>query len=105
MRAIAADSIHAIAIYQLQRLLHKYAEGYYNTKAATAWPALVEDSFWIRVKSHEPVAVLIFAHYAILLRCYEDRWWWMADWSEKIIQAAGDALTSSQKRLSVRIFV
>jgi Fungal specific transcription factor domain len=97
LKTKATDPAHVAAIERLHQSLEKYVEGSDNTKTAAVWPATVDDTFWARLRNHEPFAVLIFAHYAILLRCYEDRWWWMADWSHRIVEAAGDALAPSDK--------
>ena len=71
------DSVHAEAMDMLQHSLRKYIKGFDSTKTATAWAAKVDEIFWARVKNHEPVVVIIFAHWSMLLRCCGYRYWWM----------------------------
>ncbi len=97
LRSITADPVDATAIDQLQRHLQRYAEGPVDTKTAAGWPALVSAEFWSRLRAHDTTPVLIFAHYAMLIRPCADRWWWMSDWSERILQAAGNALSDADK--------
>lgn len=97
LRDRAADAVHLAAIDRLQRSFQRFLEGVDNMKSAPAWPANVEDSFWIRLRAHEPVSLLIFAHYALVLRYCEDCWWWMAGWSDRVIQAVDEALSSCDK--------
>ena len=109
LRTISTDTVNLVAVDQMQRNLQKFVEGGVDTKTAAAWPAIVSDEFWARVRVHDPVPVLIFAHQAIILCPCTDRWWWMAGWPERILQAAGNALTDTDKvffdweQLSARI--
>jgi hypothetical protein len=97
LRTKALDSTHFAAIEQLEVLLQKSIIKPDNTNIVAAWPAIVEDPLWIRLRSHEPFAILIFAHYAIILQRFENRWWWTAGWSKRIIQAAEHALTDTDR--------
>ncbi|KIW68193.1 hypothetical protein PV04_04154 [Phialophora macrospora] len=97
LRSIAADAINLAAIDQLESALHNYACDETHTKTAAVLPAIVSDKFWARLRAHEPLAVLIFAHYAIMSHPHQGRWWWMAGWPERILQAAEVALTSAEK--------
>ncbi|KAL5343995.1 hypothetical protein BJX70DRAFT_352363 [Aspergillus crustosus] len=58
------------------------------------WPALVGNAFWERLKRHLPTALLILMHYAIILRYYELKVWWMEGWSEKLLVATEAALAN-----------
>ncbi|KAH8654034.1 hypothetical protein BGZ60DRAFT_533126 [Tricladium varicosporioides] len=99
LRLKAIDSTQLSAIEELERLIQKAVVRHDDAKIAAAWPAIVGDSFWLRLRSHEPFAVLIFAHYAMLLQHYENRWWMMAGWSERILKAAESALSDTDKHL------
>jgi hypothetical protein len=97
LRSMAADAIDLAAIDQLHCGLQNYARGEAHTKTAASWPAIVSDEFWARLRAHQPLAVLIFAHYAINSHPYQGRWWWMEGWPEIILQAADIALTGADK--------
>ena len=67
----AADEVCLAAVGLLQRCLQKYVEGFADTKTAAAWPVAVSDRFWARLRAHEHVPVLVFAHCAIISRACE----------------------------------
>ncbi|RDW93490.1 uncharacterized protein DSM5745_00812 [Aspergillus mulundensis] len=94
------DHVHLDAIEDLQRIILKALNpvtGPHNTNLVAAWPAAVSDEYWARLRRHEPVAVLIFLHYAVLLQFYEDQYWWMAGCSRSIVDVAEGSLTGAQR--------
>ncbi|KAH8595310.1 hypothetical protein B0O99DRAFT_709504 [Bisporella sp. PMI_857] len=97
LRTKAIDTIHITAIDDLERLLKRSITEPHYMRAGVAWVAVVTDTYWIRLKSYEPVAMLIFAHYAMLLQWYEDQRWWMAGWPERVLQTVSDALQDTDK--------
>ncbi|KAJ9604739.1 hypothetical protein H2200_010853 [Cladophialophora chaetospira] len=97
LRTLSTETINLVAIDQLQRNLQKLVEAGVDTKTAAAWPAIISDEFWARLRAHESVPVLIFAHHAIVSGACADQWWWMAGWSERVLQATGNALTDTDK--------
>ena len=99
LRATSTDTVNLVAVDQLQRNLQKFVEGGMDTKTAAAWPAIVSDEFWTRLRARDSVPILIFAHHAIISRPCADRWWWMTGWPERILEAAGNALTDTEKLL------
>jgi hypothetical protein len=97
MKDEATESTDVKAIEKLEKFLQSSMVRTSDTTIAAGWPAIVEDSFWSRLRSHEPIPILIFAHYALLLQLFENGCWWMTGWSERIIQAAEQALTTIGK--------
>ncbi|KAH8595056.1 hypothetical protein B0O99DRAFT_623097 [Bisporella sp. PMI_857] len=92
----AADVVHLLAIENLECHLRKSILRTSDSHIAMAWLALVDDAFWLRVKTHEPVAIMIFAHWAILLRQYQTVWW-ISGWPDAIVSAVEGILSESDK--------
>lgn len=97
LRKEAQDSVCLNAVEDLQRLIKKAIAGLHDTQLVASWPAIVSEEFWARVNRHEPGAVVIFAHYAMLLQYYEHEYWWMSGWSSNILKAVDCTLTDAQK--------
>ncbi|KAF1997816.1 hypothetical protein P154DRAFT_272340 [Amniculicola lignicola CBS 123094] len=55
------------------------------------WPALLEDRFQNLMSSKNPVAVIILAHFAILMVRARTKWW-VHNWPERIVRAAQELL-------------
>lgn len=85
------------AIHILYKLLERFLSGEDHSRSATSWAAVVGDDFWKRLRAHDPVAVLIFAHNAMLLRCSENGYWWLTGWAERILKACDGVLSPKDK--------
>ena len=98
LRRVATDEVHIAAIDRLESFVKSSVERPDAAKFAMAWPATVEDEFWERLKSHEPVSVLIFMHYALILQLFEDEWWWVEGWSARVFVAAETSVSASDRK-------
>lgn len=55
------------------------------------WLTLLPPDFREHVAAAHPVALVVLAHYAALVRCFDDRWY-LAGWSGRVFAAVDDAL-------------
>lgn len=55
------------------------------------WPIVLPSDFRDFVGRRWPVALVVLAHYAALLRCFADRWY-LGRWSERVFEALEGAL-------------
>ena len=62
------------------------------------WVAEAEDGFWVRCREHDTKALLVLAHYALVLRHYRQVWW-LTGWSEVLVNAVGRAFSEDEKGL------
>ncbi len=84
VRIRAVDSAQVSAVEQLQRMLKKAAANG-DARLGMGWPAVIEGALWSQIKTRDPIAILIFAHYALLLRHYDHHCWWMINWSDRVM--------------------
>jgi hypothetical protein len=89
---------HNAAIHHLRMSLDRYLAGLDHARSAAGWISVVEDDFWQSLRAHDPQAILIFAHNAMLLRYSERGYWWMMGWSDRILRACDRALSPEQKQ-------
>jgi hypothetical protein len=55
------------------------------------WPASVSDHFLSMISRHEPVAIILLAHFAVLMAEMR-RVWWLEHWAERLVNAAQQSL-------------
>ena len=60
------------------------------------WVAEAEEGFWVRCRAHDTKALLVLAHYALVLRHYRQVWW-STGWSEVLVNAVGRAFSEDEK--------
>ncbi|KAE8422827.1 putative Zn(II)2Cys6 transcription factor [Aspergillus pseudocaelatus] len=96
LRTKVEDFIDSMAIDYLERLLQGVRASS-DTRLVIGWPALLDNSFWTRIKRHQPVALLILAHYAILLAQFNGHSWWLSGWSDHLLEAVDHILEDSDK--------
>ncbi|KAL4953203.1 hypothetical protein BDW69DRAFT_200340 [Aspergillus filifer] len=90
---IASDFIDTLAIDVLERGLHEtLSTSASDMRQPLGWPALVDNPFWERVRRRKPAALVILAHYAIILALYEGRAWWMGGWASRLLGAVEGVL-------------
>ncbi|KAL4864282.1 hypothetical protein BDV12DRAFT_189021 [Aspergillus spectabilis] len=101
LRKQATDFVDSMAIDHLERFLlqtfspfktEESGDPEIDMRLPLGWPAVVDNGFWERLKRHSPTALLILMNYAIILRYYELRAWWMEGWSERLLGAVEGAL-------------
>lgn len=91
LRSTAEDLAQISAVEGLWSSLLKTTVGH-DARVGMGWPTNIEDKLWTRVRLHEPRALFIFAHYSLLLRRFDHRYWWMSGWSERLVRAVEPAL-------------
>ncbi|EXK24381.1 hypothetical protein FOMG_18888 [Fusarium oxysporum f. sp. melonis 26406] len=61
------------------------------------WAITLPRAFLELVSENEPFALVILAHYATLVRCFEHDRWYIQGWSARVLAAVQDALLESWK--------
>lgn len=61
-----------------------------------SWPIMISRDFIELVRKGEPVALVILAHYAAMVTCYEEYYWYLDGWGEKVCRVVEDALTEER---------
>ncbi|KAL4964029.1 Zn(II)2Cys6 transcription factor [Aspergillus stella-maris] len=90
---IATDYIDTLAISLLEHGLHEtLSTSAYDMRQPLGWPALVDTPFWERVRRRKPSALVILAHYAVILALYEGRAWWLRGWAGRLLDAVEGVL-------------
>jgi hypothetical protein len=87
----AEDSRHdtgtyGIAIESLRQMLEIFQRNPMSTHAAVRWPISLPLAFLDCLRRHEPMALVIVAHYCILLDRLKEHWW-IEGWSTKVMGA------------------
>lgn len=65
---------------------------------AARWASTLQERFLFRLKAHKPVALIILAHYSLVVRCYRYTWW-LSNWSDILINAVDNALSQESKHI------
>lgn len=66
---------------------------------AFSWTAALSDQFTHLISIHDPIAVLVLAHFAALLaQCCQS--WWVREWPQRIVFAAQKLLMATPELLS-----
>ncbi|PCD22162.1 hypothetical protein AU210_015961 [Fusarium oxysporum f. sp. radicis-cucumerinum] len=61
------------------------------------WAFTLPQAFLEFVSEHEPFALVLLAHYATLVRCFEHDHWYIQGWSARVLVAVQGALLESWK--------
>ncbi|KAK9372449.1 uncharacterized protein V1513DRAFT_460580 [Lipomyces chichibuensis] len=80
------------------RILREVFEDFYTrrqqVRSAMAWPITVPQEYIALLWSRQPMALVILAHYCVILRLL-DRRWWLTGWSEKLVKEIYNSLDAS----------
>ncbi|KAI7560361.1 hypothetical protein D0864_04418 [Hortaea werneckii] len=88
------------AVTLLTESVHVSSGRFFDSKAIGRWPSMMEEAFMDRLKAHQPEALVILAHYAIVMQAYRRRRW-VGNWADILVEAVDQALSASDKaRLS-----
>lgn len=82
---------YVTAIDELHRAFLKVRNAQDQLSTALSWPAHLSDDFTHLVSVHDPIAVLILGHWAVLLSQCPPRWW-IRQWPQRIVFAAQKVL-------------
>lgn len=87
------------AASRLQKALDQYLNGADHARSAANWMASVDEQYWVRLRNHEPYALLVFSYSSLLIRASEHDCWWMTGWSERILRACDEVLSPKEKQM------
>lgn len=68
----------------------------FDSKSIGRWPAMVSEEFYERLKAHQPEALVILAHYSLIVRANKARWW-IGGWDDMLLSAVDEAMTVEDK--------
>ncbi|KAJ5623884.1 hypothetical protein N7510_000193 [Penicillium lagena] len=79
------------AIHHLSDSLETLMKGAEPKAFAFCWISNVPSAFMDLVEEHHPFALVVLAHYAVILHHLRDSWW-MGDWGSRLLREIGDTL-------------
>jgi hypothetical protein len=93
--------IHLLGATEALRFIYKEAafamqKKYNNPRFVWKWSNLVNQSYVGLLRSHDPGALVIFAHFALLSQAYEE-FWYLDGWSKRAIKAVEEAIPEEWK--------
>ncbi|KAK9358854.1 hypothetical protein V1504DRAFT_459757 [Lipomyces starkeyi] len=65
-----------------------------QVRNAMKWPIIVPPAYIALLKSRRPMALVILAHYCVILRLL-DGCWWLTGWSKKLVEEIYQSLDAS----------
>ncbi|KAK3699763.1 transcription factor [Vermiconidia calcicola] len=91
---VNVDSICLEALHLLRRIWAiPYRDNVTGFRDATLmWTARVTKRYLDLVEAHDPVALVIFAHFCMLCSCSEERYWYMKGLAESILSSIAPVL-------------
>lgn len=84
------------AVTLLTETVHVSSGTFFDSKAIGRWPSMMEEAFMDRLKAHQPEALVILAHYAIVMQAYRRRRW-IGNWADILVEAVDQALSEADK--------
>ncbi|KAJ5820447.1 hypothetical protein N7474_006038 [Penicillium riverlandense] len=79
------------AIHHLSDSLETLMKGAEPKAFAFCWISQVPTAFVDLVEQRQPFALVVLAHYAVILHHLRDSWW-MGEWGTRVLREIGDAL-------------
>ncbi|MCJ1458068.1 hypothetical protein MMC28_008439 [Mycoblastus sanguinarius] len=90
---LRAQTTYSSAIYDLRRAFETYDVILKERSLVLVWATVVSDSYVMELKTRQPLAMVILAHFAVLLHSVSDRWWFEGKGS-RLIEAISQLLPS-----------
>ncbi|KAL1306415.1 hypothetical protein AAFC00_005120 [Neodothiora populina] len=90
------DAVYTTAVDELKLCMQVALAAPDDFLITARWMATVDEQFWVRLKAHDPIALLLFAHYSLILSAYEQIWW-LGDWKAELIKAVDSTLSPGDK--------
>lgn len=87
------EALYGSVIEHLSVSLKKLMEGVEPKMFAFCWTFQVSAGFLELLEAREPFALVVLAHYAVILHHLRDCWW-MGDWGTRILSQIGNSLDS-----------
>ncbi|RMY55743.1 hypothetical protein D0863_13213 [Hortaea werneckii] len=84
------------AVTLLTETVHVSSGKFFDSKAIGRWPSMMEEAFMDRLKADQPEALVILAHYAIVMQAYRRRRW-IGNWADILVEAVDQALSEADK--------
>ncbi|RMY90169.1 hypothetical protein D0861_03799 [Hortaea werneckii] len=84
------------AVTMLAETVHMSSGRLFDSKAIGRWPSMMEEAFMDRLKAHQPEALVVLAHYAIVMQAYRRRRW-IGNWADILVEAVDQALSEADK--------
>ncbi|KAK0110078.1 hypothetical protein ONS95_002734 [Cadophora gregata] len=97
LRLQCSDPIYDHAIGRLENVFMKSAGEADDVRTVVAWPCMINEEVWDRLRNKDAMSLFILAHYAMLLEKYEAQWWWINGWSRRILVVVGEVLSDADK--------
>lgn len=92
----ASPSSSSVAVEALRAMyVTMCAEEEGKTVRIWSWPISLGKAFVERLRNGEPVALVVLAHYAAMVRCYEKDAWYLNGWSEAVSGVVKVALAAA----------
>ncbi|CAG7930486.1 unnamed protein product [Penicillium olsonii] len=90
------ESLYESAIEHLSHALERLMKGGEPKVFAFCWCFRVPEGFLELLDTRRPFALVILAHYAVVLHHLRDSWW-MGDWGTRILSQIGDSVPPEWK--------
>ncbi|KAK9244586.1 hypothetical protein V1506DRAFT_540908 [Lipomyces tetrasporus] len=89
-----AKKAYCSAIQKLRNYFEIFYSQGQQVRIAMAWPITVPSAYIALLKSRQPMALVVLAHYCVILRLF-DRCWWLTGWSENVVEEIYQSLDAS----------
>ncbi|KAK9360724.1 hypothetical protein V1504DRAFT_453755 [Lipomyces starkeyi] len=93
-RETEARETYGSAIRKLRESFENFYTRCQQVRSATAWPITVPHAYIALLKSRQPMALVILAHYCVILSFLDGRWW-LTGWGEKLVEEIYQSLDAS----------
>ncbi|KAK9238659.1 hypothetical protein V1525DRAFT_400653 [Lipomyces kononenkoae] len=95
-----AKEAYGVSIRKLRDCFQKLNARCQQVRTAMSWPITVPPAYISLLKSRQPMALVILAHYCVILS-WVDWCWWLTGWGERVIREIYRCL-DARWRLSIQ---
>lgn len=96
LESLSDDAACMSAIQQLRVCLEIALAAPDEVPMAARWAVTMEERFLFLLKAHKPEALVILAHYGLIVRSYRQTWW-LSSWCNILVDAVDKTLSDESK--------
>lgn len=79
------DYDHAVTVLDVSATQIAYAGVNVEVGAILLWPFFIPDSIVVGIKERRPHAMVILAHFAVLLHALDTTFWFLRNWARQLL--------------------
>ncbi|KAK3674000.1 hypothetical protein LTR78_006202 [Recurvomyces mirabilis] len=96
LQSYPSDEVSRTAVKLLADAIEISASSF-DMRVIGRWPSMLSEEFFVRLREHQPEALVILSYYSIALAAFRDRWW-VGSWDKKLVSAVARELPEEEQK-------